>query len=231
MSDDTRTGAENQDEGTQPGGSPSNAGEQNGKVKTYTQEEVNRLIEDRLSRAKTSAEKRTEKAQQEAVARWRDEHGLTDEAIQRLQGEDKATSDLRRIAKEKADLEKRHADLENRFGLAHARLVNDVTRAAVIAEAAKKSVDPESVYLHLKDRLKVEDDYSVTILGPDGEPAHGSEISDIVQELLNQKPFLARPTGEDGAGSRREGNGRKPAGPDLKTREGRTAALKSMDWG
>jgi len=219
--------AENQEPDAQGGG----AGGTEPTVKTYSQDEVNRTVKDRLARQTAKHEAAVSLARTDAVSAWREENGITDDTIQKLQGEDKTHADLKRIAKEKAEIEKRHGDLQGRFQLANSKLVDGLTRSAVLGEAAKKSVDPESVYLHLRDRLKVEDDYSVTILGEDGEPAHGSEIADIIDDLLIKKPFLAKPTGDSGGGARPNGSGgRAPQGPDLKTREGRAAALKSADW-
>lgn len=226
----TPTGAENPGEGTQPPADAGNAGGQQPTVKTYTQEEVNRITSERAAREKAKLPQLVKEEAAKAINAWREENGLTDEALSKLHGADKATSDLLAAQREAARLKKENESLQSRFEKAHGLLVGDRTRAAVLAEAASVSVDPESVYLHVKDRLKVEDDYTVTVLGDDGQPAHGSSIADLVGNLLKKKVHLAKPTGQQGSGSRPGGGGQAPQGPDLKTREGRNAALRSVSW-
>jgi hypothetical protein len=225
----TLTDAENQD-GNAPDASAGGE-KQTPRVKTYTQDEVNRFVADRLQRDRVSSEKKLEQAREDAVSTWREQNGLTDDILQKLEGEDKTHADLKKIAREKSELEKAHESLKSKFDLAHGKLVDSLTRSAVLSKAAELSVDPESVYLHIRGRLKTEDDYTVTVLGDDGSPAHGSEIGDLITELLERKPFLKKATGDEGGGARPNGTGgRRQTGPDLGTREGRNAALKAVEW-
>lgn len=118
-------------------------------ARTFTEEQVNRIVQERLARQK---------------AQFKDYDELKDRAARLQELEDAQKSELEKAQERAVQLEKQAAD-------AAARAQDAVLRSAVVAEAARKNVvDPDAaVALLNKESL---------VLGDDGAPTNIAEAMD-----------------------------------------------------
>jgi hypothetical protein len=220
------------DGGTDDGGQDKSDGNSKPEDSTgerkFTQAEINRIVESRLSKYKAKVDKDKATLAEDAVSTWRDEMGIDDDALSKITKHDDVTKEMRAIKSEatkaKNELAKTQEELKRTVGV----LEDTKTREAVFSAAAGKARDPEAVFALLRPKLKFDvEALDVTILGDDGEPAHGKTIPQSIDELLAAKPFLAMPTGNPGAGSRvKDPAAAADKKPDYSDRDTRIAKLE-----
>lgn len=224
---DTSTGTENQ-EGTTQG--PDGAAD----AKRFTQKDLEVVIAKRLQRAKTDTEKAVAAAKDEAIAAFREEHGIDDAVLARvgegLAGEDAQTkAEMRRMKAESTKAKNQHDALSAKYArrgeLIRKALVVDV----LLREAAGKFVDPQDAVDKLGHRFRFDEETdTVYIVDEKGEPS-AQTVQELIADLLTQKPHLAVPTGVPGTGARQaappvpRGNASK-----AKTQAERVAMLQSV---
>lgn len=151
-------------EGEQGGGSGSGEGEGKGagegEGKTFTQAELDRIVQDRLARERKRFE-------------GHDELKRKAEQYDKLQEEQQSELERERTAREKAEAERDRIAAEAR---------ETSLRAALLAEAAKperRVADPEAAVILLDRELLEYND--------DGSPKNAKEA---VDSLLEQRPYL-----------------------------------------
>ena len=199
----------------------------------FTQEDLERKIGARLARQERQFEERLDSVFEERLAQWRDENGITDEALERLDQRPEVERQVSTIKGKLTSAEKKLAAATAEAGRMRAHLLDTTGRSAVMSAALEAgSVDPESVFLHVSasGRLTVDQDsFKPVILDANGDPGPDTTIKDLVQKTLDARPNLAKPRGTSGAGSRPGTAGAAPE-PDAKalgTPGGLKAALRS----
>lgn len=163
--------------------------------KTFTQAELDRIVEERLARDRRSR-------QPEKPADY-DELKQKAEELDQLRAEGQSELDRERAAKEKAERDLQEAT--QRASAADERAQTALRNAAVMAEASKQgAVDPEAVIALLpKDSVTIGDDGQVT----------GAEQA--VKGLLEQRKWLVGETPDPGPGD----GGARPPAPGAVTRD------------
>lgn len=176
----------------------------------FTQEDLNRHVKARLAKESRKFEERLDSVFDERLNQWRDENGITEEALETL---DKRPAYEREISTYKGkvtSLEKKLKAAQDEAARVRSHLVGTAGRDAVVREALSQgSVDPESVFLHVSASGKLDVDqetFKPVIRDENGDPDPTTTIKDLVTKTLNARPNLAKPRGIPGAGSR-PGNG------------------------
>lgn len=156
-------------EGEENAGAEGEEGSAGSADKTFTQAELDKIVQDRLARErKKTADYGDLKKKAEAFDA----------------SEAEKLSELEKANAKLAELETRAREAEDR-----ARTTS--VRADVLAAAAGKSVDPEAVFEFLRGR-----DAELLELDDDGNPTN---TADAVEKLLEKRPYLAEAgTDEDG---------------------------------
>jgi len=190
----------------------------------FTQEDVNRMISERLSRSEKAAEKKLVEATESAIAAFREERGLTDDVISKI-----ATVDSEKLAlkNEVKQLKKLHTELESRHGSAAERLRSLLVDESVIKVAAPVAAngDVEPILALLKPRVRVDEkEWKVYVVDDKGEPT-GESIEDAVKNLIEKKPQLAAAAGRYGTGSQPRAPGATRSNSSEDTPERRMAIL------
>jgi hypothetical protein len=196
--------------------------------RVITQEDVNRMVSERLARQKETFEKRLAEERQSAVDAWREERGLSDDALSKLGTVDEEKLTLKReLAKARGDLTKLSATHES----ARAKLLGLMVDETIMKVAAPKAAngDPEPILAMLRGRMRVDEStWSAYVADENGEPC-GMSVDDLVSDLLAKKPQLAAATGHYGSGST---PARKLGGRSVEqsadTAEGRMAILSKV---
>lgn len=191
------------------------------------------LIDKRLKRAKADAEKAVAAAKDEAIAAFREEHGIDDAVLARvgdgMAGEDAQTkAEMRRMKAEGTKLKNQHDALAAKFArrgeLIRKALVVDV----LLREAAGKFVDPQDAVDKLANRFRFDDETdTVFIVDEKGEPS-AQTVQELVADLLTQKPHLAVPTGVPGTGARQAAPPPRGNASKAKTQAERISMLQSV---
>ncbi len=220
----TQTGAEIQD-GTTDTQSP-------GDEKTYTQQEMDSIIQKRLDRERASAAKRHDgklsSAAADAVQQWRDEQGLDDDALEKFAGMDKAGAEARTMKGQLTKATKAADRLRGERDAARDVATRMLTRDAVISEAAKVANDPEDIWLRMQSRIRVADDYSgVELLDLNGDLSDET-MADAVKGILEKSPHLAKPTGAAGSGGRPSVTGPSNGNPKQGQKMSRADRLSAL---
>jgi len=174
--------------------------------KKFTQEDLDRHIQARLKKAERKFDERMDVAFDERLSQWRDENGVTEDALETL---DKRPAYEREISTYKGkvtSLEKKLKAAEDKASVLGNHLLDTTGRDAVVREAlAQGSVDPESVYLHVLAGKRLDVDHSTfktVILDENGDPDPVTTITDLVTKTLEARPNLAKPRGAPGSGGR-----------------------------
>jgi hypothetical protein len=179
----------------------------------FTQEQVDRMVKDRLARQDKKWQGKVDQAVSGALESFRDEHGLSEEVLTKLGDGDKTKSEMRKLKGEATKARNESEEWKGKYEKLYSRYSDAVTRDAVLQEAQGKVVDGGlgDVWLNLKDNLRIDDgDYSAYTVDSKGEPS-GKTVGDLVSDLLTKKPYLAKPLGGNGAGSRVANPGAAPA--------------------
>lgn len=81
-------------------------------------------------------------------------------------------------------------------------LHRQIARADILAAAAPNSVDAEAVADLLEHRVRVTEAGGREVVGKDGNPEYGAngpkQVAELVAELLEAKPYLAKSKAKDG---------------------------------
>lgn len=213
-------------------GAPTDGGVTQSGAAKFTQEHLDRAINERLSRQERAFEKKLAEAQQAAVDAFRDERGLSDDAIAKLSTGDEEKLGMKR---ELAKLKGLHTQNESKAEKMRSVLMSKLVDEAVLKAAAPKAAngDPEPILAMLKQQGKIrvsEEDWTAYVADDKGEPS-GRTIEDLVDELLTRKPQLAAAAGNYGAGSRPSRNGTRSDVESADTPSGRMSILQKAFGG
>lgn len=226
MSDTTQTGAANP-EGTQPGSAP-NAGT----GKTYSQADLDRIVGERLSRERSKLTKDTEEREGAAVARFREEHGLDDDALAEWAQRDKAAAAARQTKAEATKAKNESEKLQSKLKAAHAKLDQLLRKDAIVSAAvAAGCTDPSAAVAFLSDRVRLDlETFAVGVVNEKGEPS--GTVEDAVNSLMQEKRYLLPPQGNFAGSGARGGEpsqGNNGRSPDFATDRGaRLAGLREI---
>lgn len=215
----------------EPGGDPASndppGGNGGGEGATLTQEDVDRIVGERLSRAEAAFEKKHDLASLTAKAAELD-------GIKAKRDEDAEARRLAELAKS-GDIDKLRADYDARLAAKDTAFATVVTMTEAKLKDAFGSIAMARVADHLheeakptfaamvKDRLGVKLDVdtgqvSVYPLGDGGHPAYNASgdpltIDDTVDSLLKANAFMRKPSG-GGSGSTSQPGGEPSTGVD-----------------
>lgn len=196
------------------GGAPAGEKREDGE-KTFSKAEVDELVRKSVSEAigarfgkeKSQSERAQRRAAEEAVRAFRDEHGLDDDALGRLQSQQSELTVLKREhTKIQRELEQERQVRTDLDGWRRNRLVDDALDQAFDTFRDKhghRVIDSAraDVRLALRSSLAVNDDGQVEVRH-DGQPLHGKKVGDWVAEQLQGRKYALEPTTAGGAGSR-----------------------------
>lgn len=167
-------------------------------------------IKDRLARQerklRQEAETAVAKAREEAIAEFREEHGLDDESLTQWQQRDRAASEMRALKAQATKATNEAAQWKAKYESAFSFLDSTLRTDAIMQEAVRQgSNDPELVAVVLQPAtrlLEKDGKYSVAVVDEKGEATEGN-VTELVTTLLAKKPHLAAPSNRAaGAGSR-----------------------------
>lgn len=169
--------------------SPSNSLDSN-ESKGFSQEEVNRIVADRISRER----KKFEGIDIDQYKNWQTQEEERNVEQQKQRGE------FDKIIKEQADkFQSRIGELEN-------TLKREKVDGALLNSAASlKSVAPTQVADLLKNRVRLNEQGEAEVVDENGTPAYldnGSQmqVKDLVSDFLTTNPHFAAPS-QSGTGS------------------------------
>jgi hypothetical protein len=195
--------------------------------RTFTQEDVDRFVVARLKKAERQWEERLETAFDERLNAWRENNGITDEALSTLDQRPEHEKELSMARGTITRLEKESASSREKAERMRSHLLETSGRDAIVREAlAQGSVDPESVFLHVAaaKRLAVDEEtFRPIILDENGDIDAATQISDLVKQTLDARPNLAKPRGVPGSGSRPTVE--QPRSPDVQQKLGTPGGL------
>ena len=208
-------------EATQPGTVP------NEDQRKFTQEDVDRFVVARLKKAERQWEEKLDSVFDERLTAWREDNGITDDALSTLDQRPEHEKELRVIRGKATRLEKDLTAAREKADRMRSHLLDTAGRDAVVREAlAQGSVDPESVFLHIAATKRLEVDegtFKPVILDENGDLDAATQISDLVKQTLDARPNLAKPRGVPGSGSRPTVE--QPRSPDVQQKLGTPGGL------
>ena len=194
----------------------------------FSQEDLDRHIQARLAKETRKFEERLQAATEQHLTQWREERGLTDDALEQMDQRPAVEREVSVYKGKLTSMEKKLAAAQDQAARMRSRLLDTAGRDAVVREAlAAGSVDPESVFLHVmaSGRLTVDQEtFRPVILDEHGDPDPETKISDLVSQTLDARPNLAAPRGSSGSGSR---PGTDAAKPDPKVNLGTPGGLRA----
>ena len=169
--------------------SPSNSLDSN-ESKGFSQEEVNRIVADRIARER----KKFEGIDLDQYKNWQNQEEERNVEQQKQRGE------FDKIIKEQAE------KFQNRIGDLETTLKREKVDGALLNSAASlKSVAPTQVADLLKNRVRLNEQGEAEVVDKNGTPAYldnGSQmqVKDLVSEFLTTNPHFAAPS-QSGTGS------------------------------
>ena len=169
--------------------SPSNSLDSN-ESKGFSQEEVNRIVADRIARER----KKFEGIDIDQYKNWQTQEEERNVEQQKQRGE------FDKIIKEQAD------KFQNRIGELENTLKREKVDGALLNSAASlKSVAPTQVADLLKNRVRLNEQGEAEVVDENGTPAYldnGSQmqVKDLVSDFLTTNPHFAAPS-QSGTGS------------------------------
>ena len=158
--------------------------------KGFSQEEVNRIVADRISRER----KKFEGIDIDQYKNWQNQEEERNVEQQKQRGE------FDKIIKEQAE------KFQNRIGDLETTLKREKVDGALLNSAASlKSVAPTQVADLLKNRVRLNEQGEAEVVDENGTPAYlenGSQmqVKDLVSEFLTTNPHFAAPS-QSGTGS------------------------------
>jgi len=174
--------------------------------KTFTQKELDAIIDRRLKKQEAKFTKLLESTKGDAIAEWREEQGLDDEVLEKLgEGrgvEDQLKSEIRKLKTEATKAKNSLESMSEKYSKLMSSNKEAQINDALLREAAGKFVNPQHAVALLKDRFVYdESEHAVFISDEKGEPS-ALTVKELVEGLLESDPHLALPKGLPGAGSR-----------------------------
>jgi len=169
--------------------SPSNSLDSN-ESKGFSQEEVNRIVADRIARER----KKFEGIDLDQYKNWQNQEEERNVEQQKQRGE------FDKIIKEQAE------KFQNRIGDLETTLKREKVDGALLNSAASlKSVAPTQVADLLKNRVRLNEQGEAEVVDENGTPAYldnGSQmqVKDLVSDFLTTNPHFAAPS-QSGTGS------------------------------
>lgn len=188
-------------------GGDDDKGGKGGNDKKFTQEELDRIVAERVARA----EKKFEGIDPKEFKR------LKDEEDKRQQDYDKKKGNFEKVLAETVD--KKDKEINGlRDELRKERVDN-----RLLGEASEqKAISPDQVVTLLKPSVRVTEKGAIEVVDQDGNPRYKDSkpygIKDLVEEFLEKNPHYL-PAGPPGSGSGGSGNGKS----------GTTVELKDLD--
>ena len=166
---------------------------------------VNKTVQERLARErKASDAKRQADLDAHAAAAveaYRDENGLTDDALDKFAQMDKAALEVRTHKGKATKAEKALEALQSKYDTASKILRENLVSKAIIEAAAPLANKPSEIATLLSHRIFVDEEtWKVQVLDDNGDPS-GESIDDAVKGYLEQNDHHMRPVGGRGAGS------------------------------
>ena len=174
--------------------------------KTFTQSDVERLIEQRLMRERKKYEKKLEGVDIDEAKRLLEEKQAAEIERQKEKGE------FEQVLKQLA--EKKDAQINALNAKLHETLVDG---ALLKAASANNAVSPEQVVALLKNKVKLADDGTVEVLDDNGTARYtddGSpmQVGTLVSDFLTANPHFVRATsGGSGSQGAAGGSTQKPS--------------------
>ena len=169
----------------------------NGEEKQYSQNELNNIIGTRLIREREKLQKDIDSKIQSAIEDWKTQNGIDETTLEKISQVETTESKINRFKLEASNYQKQIESLSKEKESISSKLHKQITKGAVFNAASKLTRDPDTVWLHLKDSLTVDDELNVYVKKDEDLKT----IEETIQTLLEDKPFLAKPTGYPGGGS------------------------------
>jgi len=174
--------------------------------KSFSQSEVERIVEQRLARERKKFEKQIEGVDLNEARRLLEEKEAADLERQKERGE------FEQILKKTA--EKKDVEIQNLRSRLHSTLIDgEVMNAAV----RNNAVSPEQVSSLLRSNIRLGEDGNVEVLDANGSPRYNDSgesltVGELVEEFLTANPHFVRASG-GGTGSKGNAGGstQKPA--------------------
>jgi len=206
-----------------------------GGEKTFSQSEVNQMMQERLARQKRSLtselESTFESKFEEKLGMWREENGLTDDALQEFSSRDKASAELRKLKAQHTRASNEAGQWKEKYeSLAKGRR-HDLTTKALIEAASGVARSPAEIAALLSNRVMVdESDWTAYVVDENGEVS-GQSIGELVKDYVAKNDHHMPPTGGRGSGSRVTEPGESRGGSVDKTSREYTQGLLSKLYG
>ena len=192
-------------------------------------EKTARYTDSDMARMRRKLEGEIEKARTEALSGLVQDMGFDDPDTlrsfveERRSGEDRATSELKKLQRENKQLARQLEEISQTHQATLKQWHGEKIRAEVVA-SAEAAVKPDQVYRLLSDGFTIGDDGAV--IHESGKP-----VADVVAGYLKDNPHLARPSGGGQGGGSQPATEGADKGPDLLTPEGRAANLAAKGFG
>jgi len=174
--------------------------------KSFSQSEVERIVEQRLARERKKFEKQIEGVDLNEARRLLEEKEAADTERQKERGE------FEQILKKTA--EKKDVEIQNLRSRLHSTLIDgEVMNAAV----RNNAVSPEQVSSLLRSNIRLGEDGNVEVLDANGSPRYNDSgesltVGELVEEFLTANPHFVRASaGGTGSKGNAGGSTQKPA--------------------
>jgi hypothetical protein len=174
--------------------------------KSFSQSEVERIVEQRLARERKKFEKQIEGVDLNEARRLLEEKEAADLERQKERGE------FEQILKKTA--EKKDVEIQNLRSRLHSTLIDgEVMNAAV----RNNAVSPEQVSSLLRSNIRLGEDGHVEVLDANGSPRYNDsgeslKVGELVEEFLTANPHFVRASaGGTGSKGNAGGSTQKPA--------------------
>lgn len=202
----------NEEQVTEPVQEPQGNPEQNSgteETKTFTQDEVDRILKDRLARERNKLMKNFEDVDVEEY------RNLKAEQERKAQEEQAKRGEFEKILQ--TTVEKKDSVIGQLQAELHAVKVDG---NLLNAASRHKAVNPEQVVKLLKEQVKLNEAGSVDILDADGTPRYKDdgrpyEVDDLVNEFLTQNPHFKNATPSGSGTTGQIAGDRQPGGTDI----------------
>lgn len=171
--------------------------------KTFTQEELDRIVADRIARERKKAEKKLEGIDIDEARKIMQEREQAELERQKERGE---FENILKQTVEKKDLE---------INAYKQKLHETLIDGSLLSAASKHdAVSPDQVSQLLKGQLRLAEDGGVEVLDSQGTPRYNSNgdllsVDELVSDFLTANPHFVRATG-GGTGSRGNAGGLTP---------------------
>ena len=174
-------------------------------VKTFTQDEVNQILEQRLARERKRYEKQTEGIDLDAARK------ALEEKQQAELERDKQRGDFEKVLK--TTVEKKDSQIQSLTAKLHQIQVEG---SLLNAASSLNAVSPDQVSALLRNNIRLSDDGSVEVLDKAGAVRYNDKgelfsVNELMSEFLTANPHFVRATaGGSGSSGSAGGSTQKP---------------------